>query len=258
MRTVRSTRRGPRSAPAIVVTFDRHPAGPQGRTVLLLHGIGVSSRYFHRLAPELAKDGRVLAVDLPGFGRAPKPGPPLTVEDYAGLVGAFIDAGAIGPVVVVGHSMGAQIAAALARRRPDLVAAVVLVGPVMAPVDATPVRAAARLLVDTLRESAHSNALVFTDYVRCGPRWYLAVLPSMLAYRVEDDLPALEMPVTVVRGERDPIARSEWTRTIASAALGVRFVDVPGAPHVVMLSHPHAVAREVRRLSSRGASPTRR
>ncbi|WP_369961965.1 alpha/beta fold hydrolase [Leifsonia sp. EB34] len=247
----------PGAAPAIVVTFDDGPVDVPAKTVLLLHGIGVSSRYFHRLAPELAQDSRVIAVDLPGFGRAPKPGHRLTVEDFAGLVAAFIDSRGCGPVVVVGHSMGAQIATSLARQRPDLVTAVVLVGPVMPPADATPVRAAARLLVDTLRESPHSNALVFTDYVRCGSRWYLAVLPSMLAYRVEDDLPALAVPVTVVRGARDPIARAEWSRAITSLAVSGRFVEVPGAPHVVMLSHAREVAREVRRRLSPEESPTR-
>ncbi|GAA4141198.1 alpha/beta hydrolase [Leifsonia shinshuensis] len=253
MVTVESARGRSRPAPTMVVTFDNGHGGGSADTVLLLHGIGVSSRYFHRLALELAKGRRVIAVDLPGFGRAPKPGRPLTVEDFAGVVASFLDAEDIGPVVVVGHSMGAQIATRLARSRTDLVTAVVLLGPVMPPADATPVRAAARLLIDTLRESPHSNALVFTDYLRCGPRWYLAVLPSMLAYRVEDDLPALEVPVTVARGERDPIARAGWARAIASLAPAGRLLEVPRAPHVVMLSHPRAIAREIRRLRPPGA-----
>ena len=227
----------------IVVTFDRRVG--DGATVLLLHGIGVSSRYFHRVAPVLAEDGRTIAVDLPGFGRAAKPRYRLAVEDYAGLVAAFLEERALGPVVVVGHSMGAQIATNLARRRPDLVAEVVLIGPVMAPADRTPLRAGGRLLLDTLRESPHGDALIVTDYVRCGPRWYLSVLPSMLAYRIEDDLPALGMPVTIVRGQRDPIARAAWVHAISSLAPDARLVEVTGGPHVVMLSRPREVARHV-------------
>ena len=114
-----------------------------------------------------------------------------------------------------------------------------------------------KLLVNTLRESPHSHALVFTDYVRCGLRWYLAVLPSMLAYRVEEDLPALTIPVTVFRGDRDPIARADWARAVTSLAPNGRLVELPGAPHVVMLDHPREIAREIHRRSP-AASLTQR
>lgn len=245
-----------RRRPGIVVTFDS--GAGEGKAVLLLHGIGVSSRYFHRLAPMLAEQGRTIAVDLPGFGRACKPARRLTVEDYAGLVAEFLDARSLRNVMVVGHSMGAQIVANLARQRSDLVSEVVLLGPVMAPVDRATLRAGSRLAIDIIRESPHSNALVLTDYLRCGPRWYLKVLPSMLAYRIEDDLPALGMPVTIVRGERDPIARTEWSHALASLAPQGRLVEVPGAPHVVMLSRPREIARQVRRPRVRESSLTQR
>lgn len=242
----------------IVVTSDRGGRAREGEsldeaTVLLLHGIGVSSRYFHRLSSVLAERGRTIAVDLPGFGRAPKPGRRLTVEDYADLVATFLDGRELRGVVVVGHSMGTQVATRLARSRPDLVAELVLLGPVMAPEDRAPLRAASRLALDTLRESPHSNALVLTDYLRCGLRWYLSVLPSMLDYRLEDDLPLIEAPVTIIRGERDPIARADWARAVAALAPEGRFVEVQGAPHVVMLSHAREVARLVGRRSAAGA-----
>ncbi|MEY9852262.1 pimeloyl-ACP methyl ester carboxylesterase [Leifsonia sp. EB41] len=60
-----------RRRPGIVVTFDS--GAGEGIAVLLLHGIGVSSRYFHRLAPVLAEQGRTIAVHLPGFGAHASP-----------------------------------------------------------------------------------------------------------------------------------------------------------------------------------------
>ncbi len=45
-------------------------------TYLLVHGIGVSSRYFERLIPVTSRRARVIAVDLPGFDTAPKPSHP--------------------------------------------------------------------------------------------------------------------------------------------------------------------------------------
>ena len=60
---------------------------------VLVHGIGVSSRYFERLVPALAEEGRVVAVDLPGFGKAkpirPKLG--LSIEEFADSVARAMD-----------------------------------------------------------------------------------------------------------------------------------------------------------------------
>jgi pimeloyl-ACP methyl ester carboxylesterase len=67
-------------------------AGSGERTFLLIHGIGVSSRYFRRLIPELSRHGRVLAPDLPGFGHSPGPRHPLTIEQLAVLVRRFAHA----------------------------------------------------------------------------------------------------------------------------------------------------------------------
>jgi pimeloyl-ACP methyl ester carboxylesterase len=214
---------------------------------VLIHGIGVSSRYFERLVPALARRGRVVALDLPGFGSARdrRPARPYTVEDYAMVVSRTIERLHLGACVIVGHSMGAQVAAHLAVTRPEQVARLALVGPVMAPRDRTPLRAGLRLLLDTLRESPRANRLVIADYLVCGPRWYLAVLPSMLAFRVEDAVRGVAAPVTVLRGSRDPIARPDWARGLAEVAPQGRFAEVPGCPHVVMHSAPERVASEL-------------
>lgn len=231
-----------------VVTVDTGADGRGTDVFVLVHGIGVSSRYFERLVPVLARHGRVIALDLPGFGRARCPRPPraYTVADYAAVVGRAIDRLGVGPCVVVGHSMGAQIAAELAVTRPESVARAVLLGPVVPPRDRTVVRAGFRLLRDTLREGPRANRLVIADYLACGPRWYLAVLPSMLAYRLEEVVRRVRAPLTVVRGARDPIAGEEWARALAAGAPRGRFVRVPGCPHVVMHAAPERTAAAIR------------
>ncbi|MGA0568866.1 alpha/beta fold hydrolase [Rathayibacter sp. KR2-224] len=244
MRSHRSrtpSRRSPR--PDAVVTFDR--GAPAAETFILVHGIGVSSRYFERLAPLLARHGRTIALDLPGFGRAPRPSRPYTVEDYADVVARVLDDRKLVHCVIVGHSMGAQIATRLAVVRPDLVSRLVLIGPVMAPVDRSPLRAAWRLFGDMTCETARSNRLVMGDYLRCGPRWYLAVLPSMLGYRLEDVLPTVPAPVLLVRGARDPVARRDWVSLLARAARSSRTVEIQGSPHVAMHVRSQDVERAI-------------
>ena len=225
--------------PEAVVVSDSGSAGP---CYLLVHGIGVSSRYFERLVPLLAESGRVVVVDLPGFGRAPKPAEAMTVEDFAEVVARVIDRLGLGRCMVVGHSMGTQVATRLAIEHPESVASLALLGPVSDPRDRTALRSAFRLALDTLGESPRGNWLVLSDYLRCGIRWYLRVLPSMLAYRIEDEVARVCAPVLVIRGERDPIARDDWVRALAQRAPLGRAHAVNGARHLVMHAQPRRTA----------------
>jgi pimeloyl-ACP methyl ester carboxylesterase len=226
-----------------VVTVDTGSAAPASPVFVLVHGIGVSSRYFERLVPALAAFGRVVAIDLPGFGRArPKPAHAPGIEGFADVVAEVLDRLGLVRCILVGHSMGTQIVIALAKRRPDLAAAVALLGPVMAPRDRRPVRAALLLGLDTLRESPRGNAVVIGDYLKAGPRWYLANLPAMLEYRTEEEVADLSVPVLVVRGARDPIARDGWVAALAARARRGRAESVPGPPHLVMHGAPYRTA----------------
>jgi pimeloyl-ACP methyl ester carboxylesterase len=214
-----------------------------GTTFVLVHGIGVASRYFRRLAPLLAEHGRVLTVELPGFGQAPKPRRVQRVEDHGDLLAAYLASIGCTDAVLVGHSMGTQIVVDAALKHP--VRALTLIGPVTDPDARSAVRQGWRLFLDTLRESPASNWIVLTDYARCGPSWYLRTLPSMLGYDLERMLPQVAVPATVVRGSRDPIAPRQWVRRVAALLPKSRLVEVQGAPHVAMFSHPARIAAEI-------------
>src|ERR1700712_2558914 len=72
---------------------------PGGRPLVLVHGIGASSRYFHPTAAELAKYATVFLVDLPGYGSAPNPRRDVAIADHAGVLARFLDdAGIVHPV----------------------------------------------------------------------------------------------------------------------------------------------------------------
>ena len=211
-------------------------------TFVLIHGIGVSSRYFGRLATVLARSGTVYAVDLPGFGGAPRPRHELTVEAGAELILAFLGAEGIDSAIVVGHSMGAQFTVEVAVRGTDRVAGLVLIGAVVDERARAPWQQGMRLARDVLRESPTANWLVGTDYLRSGLRWYLTELPVMLGYRIERRIGSVPVPVLVLRGERDPIAPHGWSAALARRAVAGRLISVPGAAHVVQHTAAEAVA----------------
>jgi pimeloyl-ACP methyl ester carboxylesterase len=212
-------------------------AGPHARSgnpvFVLLHGIGMSHRYYRRLQRVLAGHGDVHSFDLPGFGAAAKPDRQISVAEYAAVIAGALDELGTGPVVVVGHSMGTQFATELALLRPDLVSHVVLIGPVVDSARRSVLLQALALGANSLTESPAGNAIVFTDYVRTGIRWYLTELPVMMSYELEARLSRIAQPVLVVRGSRDTVAPRSWCQKLAAIAERGHFLEIPGKPHIV-------------------------
>jgi pimeloyl-ACP methyl ester carboxylesterase len=100
-----------------------------GATVVLLHGIGRSAEVWSHVAYYLhTLPIRIVAYDLLGFGKSPKPSwPKYDVDIHAQAVIASLRAlKPGGKVVLVGHSMGCLVAVRVARLRPDLVRHLVL------------------------------------------------------------------------------------------------------------------------------------
>lgn len=104
-------------------------AGRGDTTVFLLHGFGESLFTWRAIVDPLAVHHRVVAVDLPGFGGSSKPDAIYSVDSMTARLSDFLDRHIRGPVIVVGHSMGGQLAAALALARPDRIHAAVLIAP---------------------------------------------------------------------------------------------------------------------------------
>ena len=102
------------------------PAGPlrlavmdqgSGRPILLLHGFATSSFTWQAIAPELAKNHRVIAVDLRGFGASDKPlDDHYSIFDQADAIEAFIEQENLKDLTIVGHSFGGGVTLALAMR----------------------------------------------------------------------------------------------------------------------------------------------
>jgi pimeloyl-ACP methyl ester carboxylesterase len=122
----------------------------------------------------------------------------------------------------------------------------VLMGPVVDSPRKTVTRQALALTRDALfRESLTSNALVFSDYFRAGPRWYLTELPVMMDYPMEERAAAVSQSVLVLRGARDPIARGPWCQHLAAAARQGTMAEIPGQGHVLQHTAPGAAAEAI-------------
>ncbi|MGZ5213852.1 MAG: alpha/beta fold hydrolase [Actinomycetota bacterium] len=100
--------------------------GPGDTTFVLIHGLGGSHLNWLQVAPGLAGLGRVLALDLPGFGWSPRDGRGSSVMDERRILSRFIAELATGRVVLAGHSMGGVIAILQAAIEPASIAGLVL------------------------------------------------------------------------------------------------------------------------------------
>ncbi|WP_404389428.1 alpha/beta fold hydrolase [Humibacillus xanthopallidus] len=96
---------------------------------VLVHGLGGSHLNWVGLGPRLARDRRVVALDLAGFGLSPSLGRSSSVHHNAALLSRFIHQVLGRPVVLVGNSMGGMISLLLADRRPEQVVGLGLIDP---------------------------------------------------------------------------------------------------------------------------------
>lgn len=98
-----------------------------GDIVVLLHGMVGSHRYWDGIIPELAKNHRVIAFDLLGFGKSPKPDDiPYSLKNHVDALMLEVKALKLNSFTLVGHSMGSIIALGIADAFPQIVTKLVL------------------------------------------------------------------------------------------------------------------------------------
>jgi pimeloyl-ACP methyl ester carboxylesterase len=201
-----------------------HRQSSRSPNMVLVHGLGLSSAYFQRFARALhARGWFAIAPDLPGFGYsadAPASGP----EGHARVLAQWAEAVGIRGAVWVGHSIACNAVAHVARTRPDLCRAAIMIGPLWTHSARPMLRLVPLLALDAMREPLALYGDVLAAYWRCGlARWFGTLRRYAPDFRA--DPPEAQM----IAGLRDPLP--DRTR--------VRVVEIQGA-HACHYSHPGA------------------
>jgi len=219
-----------------------------GRPFVLLHGIGMGRSVYGDLATHLT--GRVIAVDLPGFGEAPEPERTLTMARHADLVAAWLRSAGVTGSCVVGHSMGSQIAAELAARHPDLVAGLVLAAPTVDAAHRTLAAQAGRLLRDLIAE----QPLVFwrgaREYLRGGPH-VLRKARATIVHEPERAYRQVRCPALVLRGEHDPMVPASWGDFVVDQLPDAELRVIEKHGHGTLISDAEPAARLITEFAAR-------
>jgi pimeloyl-ACP methyl ester carboxylesterase len=198
-------------------------------------------------ATRLAKDFRVLAPDLPGFGHSTKPPHALSLTGLAEVLARWMSQVDIDRAVLVGNSFGCQVIAEFGSRYPERLDRAVLQGPTMDRYARSALQEFGRFCLDLPRERVAEYFINSHDYFRTGLHRGWETFQIALKDRIEDKLPQLSMPVAIVRGQVDPIVSQRWVQELKAALPNGRLVITRGA-HTPNFSEPDTFAAVVRAL----------
>jgi 3-oxoadipate enol-lactonase len=252
---------------------------PGGAPVLLLHGLANDNAGWVLQRRALGSRHWCIAVDNRGTGRSGKPHGPYRLEQLAEDAAAVVDHAGVGPVHVVGASMGGVVAQILAITRPDLVRTLVL--------------ACTSCRPDARRDELIDGWVAFAE--RRGMRRFVTSnLELMLGRRVlrrwrpvahaavwvglrtplhafvgqcraiqdvdpswADRLGEIAAPTLVVTGAEDALTPVSDAEVLVSCLRAAQLVVIPNAAHALMFGHPRAFNRAVLGFLDRQAATPR-
>jgi pimeloyl-ACP methyl ester carboxylesterase len=220
-----------------------------GPALVLLHGLGLSADFWWRNGPPLSVAGfRVLAPDLPGFGRTEGP-PLLAVPEQAAAAAAWAVVAGVQDAVWVGHSVSCQAVLELAAEHPGLARGMVLAAPTGDPRPWRLLRQAAGFVADPFLEPLAVIPAVAEPYLRAGiPRW----LRTWVAAGRHDAMAAAKRCKAaglVVMGRRDPVVRLGFAQELAAVLPQGRCVVLEHGAHAVPFDAAEEFNAEVVRFA---------
>ncbi len=244
--------------------------GEQGddRPMVFVHGLSGQWQNWLENIPRFAQARRVLALDLPGFGRSEMPGEKISIELYGRVLAQFLERLELGDVVLVGNSMGGFVAAEVAIRRPELVDRLMLLasaGVSQMDIAHRPIRAGGKsiaLLVKSNAAQQHYMArrptlrhLVLAIVARhpsrlkadmafegllkgAGKPGFEDALRACLEYDFRDRLPQIDFPTLVIWGEKDAIIPVRDADKFVELIDGARKIVMEDTGHLPMVERP--------------------
>jgi len=238
--------------------------------LLLLHGSAQTAHSWDEVAPDLARDHHIIALDQRGHGDTDwAPGGAYRREDFVEDVGTFLDHRGWPSAAVMGLSMGGLNALAFAAERPERVHGLVVVdiAPRVERAGGEAIRAQLTTYEFASFEEAVDSAHRFNPRrslenirdrlqhaLRRKPdgRWTYKFDPAIVARFREDmeglwtDVRRVRCPALLVRGAESPILAAESARRFQDECPGATVAQVPGAGHSVMGDNPSGFLAAVR------------
>jgi pimeloyl-ACP methyl ester carboxylesterase len=260
----------------VALAFDDRGSG---EPLVLIHGLGTNRWIWTEATARLARERRVVTLDLPGFGESEPLGPRFELDAIADTIAEAVGARAGGRFDLLGHSLGGAVALTAARRHPDRIRRLILQAPAgfrpRPAALAEAVSAAAPLALSARRVlgrpvasfgiarrallwgAIHDPSRLSTAQARGmvdasrGAAHLREAARVAIAADLAMDLENLDTPVGFIWGDRDPLmprATQELLRRLRPEA---PFRVISDAAHVAQLERPEAYAEAVELLLER-------
>jgi pimeloyl-ACP methyl ester carboxylesterase len=262
----------------------------EGPALVFVHGLGASWQSWLENMPDLARDHRVVAMDLPGFGWSEMPGRDISIEYFGHWTCKLLDELGIESAAVVGNSMGGFVGAELAIRHPQRVERLAVVSAAIfwqsyrraQPLvrlarlsDAAAARGLARITDDVatrprlrawalasagFRYPHHIAPELAHEMVRSARRTdgFLPSLEALADYPLDEELPKIRCPTLIVWGAHDTLVPAKDAKRLQELIPGARREIFERTGHVAMLERPERFNRLLREFLAEGEPSTLR
>jgi pimeloyl-ACP methyl ester carboxylesterase len=238
-----------------------------GPVMMLVHGFGASTYSYRHLMPIFARDHRVIAVDLKGFGYSERDsGAGLSATDQVAMLKKLLDRNAVDRAVFIGHSMGGGVVRRFAATYPAMTEAIVLAASIAG--EERIARAAlpptwllkpvlpvlANLTASRLLKMMYYDRSKISDDVRDGYmrpvrlKGSMDGLLAMMRDRADDppiDDAKITMPVLLLNGAADQVIPLSAAQRIREHIPHARLVVIEGAAHGLLEERPEDCARAI-------------
>jgi N-formylmaleamate deformylase len=242
--------------------------GEAGTPIVIVPGITSPAATWEFISVELARDHRVFTLDIRGRGMSEKPSDGFALSDYAGDVAAVVEALGLERPVLVGHSMGARIAAATAERHPGVAGPLVLADPPLTGPGRDPYPMSLEAFMEQLQCARSDNAVeelrrhfpTLTDeQLSIRAEWLPsceenAVRESWLNFHREDFFPylrELEPPVLFMYGANSPVVPESALAEVTETRPDLEIVRIRDAGHMIPWDNPDDFLAETGRFLAR-------
>ncbi len=239
-------------------------SGNSKKTLVLIHGLGASAERWTRVIPLFAKHFRVIIPDLIGFGHSDKPLTDYTLDFFSSFLEKFFTAANIQHPILIGSSLGGQIAVEYALEHPQNVEKLILVSPSGVMKKSTPALDAyimaalypneqnAKNAFELMESSGeHIDEKIVNGFIERMklPNAKLAFMSTLLGLKnakvITTKLQSMITPTLIIWGANDPVIPIQHADEFVASIKDCRFLRMDNCGHTPYVQDPKSFASVV-------------
>lgn len=239
-------------------------SGNGDKVIILIHGLGASAERWEFVVPTFEKYYKIIAPDIIGFGQSDKPLVDYTPEFFSDFLEKFFKKLGIQKCILVGSSLGGQIAADFVSQNNHLVEKLVLVSPAGIMKESTPALDAYIMAALYPNEDTAKNAFeamggktkkVTTSIIQGFvermqlPNAKMAFMSTLLGLKnaevITEKLKKITVPTLIIWGAFDPVIPADYADDFGQAIPNSKVIKLNNCGHTPYVEKPNEFSEHV-------------